>query len=76
MTAFVREGGVHHQSRFCMDAWFGSGGLKNGQEQIFRLRMGYGAGGFALLAADAAFRMYKDSFHANIPFSKPRKGNK
>ena len=33
--------------------------------------MGYCAGGFALFAADAAFRMYKDSFHANIPFSKP-----
>ena len=33
--------------------------------------MGYCAGRFALLAANAAFRMYKDSFHANIPFSKP-----
>jgi hypothetical protein len=54
-----------------MDAWFRSGGLKNGQEQIFRLRMGYSAGSFALFAADTTFRVHKDSFHANIPFSKP-----
>ncbi len=32
--------------------------------------MGNGAGGLALLAANAAFRMYKDSFHPHIPFYK------
>jgi hypothetical protein len=35
--------------------------------------MGYCTGGFALLAADTTFRVYKDSFHASIPFSKPCK---
>ena len=68
MPAFVREGGVHCQTRFCMDARFGSGGLKNGQEQILGLRMGYSAGNFALLAANAAFRMYKDGFHTYFSF--------
>jgi hypothetical protein len=37
--------------------------------------MGYCAGGFALLAADTTLRVYKDSFHASIPFSKPCKKN-
>ena len=72
MPAFVREGGVHRQACFGVDAWFGSGGLKNGQEQILALRMGYSAGGFTLLAAYATFGVYKDGFHPQIPFSKPR----
>jgi len=53
-----------------MDAWFRSRGLKNGQEQILGLRMGYRACKLVLLAANAAFRVYKDGFHANIRFSK------
>jgi hypothetical protein len=63
MPAFIRKGSVHRQAWFGVDAWFGGGGLKNGQEQILGLRMGYCAGGFALLAANATFRIYKDSFH-------------
>jgi hypothetical protein len=47
-----------------MDAWFRGRRLKNGQEQILGLRMGYSTGRFALLAANATFRVHKDSFHA------------
>jgi hypothetical protein len=71
VPALIRKGGVQYQARFSVDAWFRSGGFKNGKEQIFRLRMDYRAGGFTLLAAYATFRMYKDSFHPQIPFSKP-----
>lgn len=73
MPAFIWESGIHHQALFCMDAWLRGRGLKNGQEQILGLRMGYRASSFALLAANATFRVYKDSFHVNIPFSKPYK---
>ncbi len=74
MPAFIRKGGVHRQARFGMYAWFGSGGLKNGQEQILGLRMGHGAGGFALLAANATFRVYKDSFHPQFLSPSRMKG--
>jgi hypothetical protein len=73
MPAFIRECGIHHQALFCMDAWLRGRGLKNGQEQILGLRMGYRAGRFALLAANATLRVYKDSFHVYFPFSKPNK---
>ena len=71
VAAFVWKSGIHHQSRFGVDTWLWGGGLKNGQEQIFGLRMGNCTSGFTLFAADAALGMYKDSFHAEIPFSKP-----
>jgi hypothetical protein len=63
MPAFVREGGVEYQARLCMNAWLGCWGLEYGQEQVFRLRMSHCTGDFALLAADAALWMDKDSFH-------------
>jgi len=71
MPALVWESGVHRQSRFCVDAWFWGRGLKNGQEQILGLRMRNRAGRLALLATNTSFRVYKDSFHTVIPFSKP-----
>jgi len=72
MSALVWEGGIHRQAWFCMDTRFWSRGLKNGQEQIFCLRMGYSAGSFALLAANAAFRMYEDGFHTYYFLSPSR----
>jgi hypothetical protein len=42
------------------------------QEQILGLRMGHSAGSFALLAANAAFRMYEDSFHTYFFLSPSR----
>jgi hypothetical protein len=73
MPALIGEGAIHHQARFGMDAWFWSRGLKNGQEQILGLRVGYRASRFTLFAADAKFWVYKNCFHAGIPFSKPYK---
>jgi hypothetical protein len=75
MPALIGEGGVQCQARFSVNTWFGSGRLENGQEQIFGLRMGYCAGRFALFTANTTFRVYKDSFHAGIPFSKPCEKN-
>jgi hypothetical protein len=46
-----------------MHARPGGGLLEHSQEQIFGLRVGYGTGRFALLAANTPFWMHKNSLH-------------
>jgi hypothetical protein len=68
VPAFVREGGVHGQAGFGMDAWLGNRGFEYGQKQILGMRMGDCTGCFALFAADTALRMDENSFHMPVPF--------
>ena len=63
MAAFIGEGGVEYQARLGVNAWLGCRGFEHGQEQVFSLRVSDCTGDLALLTANAALWMDKDSFH-------------